>query len=128
MSSQVDPQSAVQMAQQEMEYRVDLFNRYGLFSNTSILFYTMFYTMLEMETCRMVSSCYDKCMDKRYVCMMPRVVKRSRLISHNHSDECVILHSHSLLVHDWMPFPSSNLDDEGQGQLARLTLTPQWYY
>ena len=26
--SQVDPSAAVQMAQQEMEYRVDLFNKY----------------------------------------------------------------------------------------------------
>ena len=28
MSQQVDPAAAVHMAQQEMEYRVDLFNKY----------------------------------------------------------------------------------------------------
>ncbi|KAL0045108.1 hypothetical protein WJX82_008611 [Trebouxia sp. C0006] len=36
-----DTEKAMKMAQQEMDYRVDLYNR-------------------------MVASCYDKCMDKRY--------------------------------------------------------------
>lgn len=62
---------AMAMAQQEMDYRVDLFNRYAVhlaafysgclpstglhdFSRALWLFY------------RMVSSCFEKCVDKRY--------------------------------------------------------------
>lgn len=41
MTKQPDAQQAMQMAQQEMDYRVDLFNK-------------------------MVASCFEKCIDKKY--------------------------------------------------------------
>lgn len=46
---------AVEIAQQELEYRVELFNKSQ----------TMRSNQTKTSVCRMVSSCYNKCVDKR---------------------------------------------------------------
>ena len=60
-----DTEKAMKMAQQEMDYRVDLYNRYlqQLASPTVLQSEDLSHLMGHMY--RMVASCYDKCMDKR---------------------------------------------------------------
>lgn len=62
-------EKAMKMAQQEMDYRVDLYNRFAdnytsAYSNRTQALSPL---MLLCTLCyRMVASCYDKCMDKRW--------------------------------------------------------------
>lgn len=62
-------EKAMKMAQQEMDYRVDLYNRFAA-NYTSAYFNTTSSTQSTDATVhlcyRMVASCYDKCMEKRW--------------------------------------------------------------
>ena len=55
----------MKIAEQEMEYRVDLFNRCGLHS--SCMADTSSAGADRLVGSRMVAACFDKCMDKRRV-------------------------------------------------------------
>ena len=60
---------AIAMAQQEMEYRVELFNRCDYrtaCASRSPSLVNLSQPTALWNACRMVGSCYDKCMDKRY--------------------------------------------------------------
>lgn len=58
-------EKAMKMAQQEMDYRVDLYNRSVQCVTLLLNTHTLYSTDMLAARCRMVASCYDKCMDKR---------------------------------------------------------------